>query len=42
MKINVNHQKLTGEWFKHVRKSWKKHVNKKRRNYLLKLQKEES
>lgn len=40
-KINVNHNKLTGEWVQHVRKSLKKYLNKKRRNYLKKLENEE-
>lgn len=37
-KINVNHQKLTGEWCQHVRKGLKKFLNKRRRSYLKKLQ----
>jgi len=41
-KINVNHQKLTGEWVKHVRKSLKYYLNSKRRIYLKKLQDEET
>lgn len=41
MVINVNHQKLTGEWCKHIRKKTKRILNKRRRNYLKKLQNEE-
>ncbi len=42
MKINVNHQKLTGEWCQHVRKGLKRILNGKRKRYLKKLQDEES
>lgn len=28
---NINHQKLTGEWCKHLRKGWKRVANRKRR-----------
>jgi hypothetical protein len=41
MRINVNHQRLTGEWCKHVRKDLKLFLNKRRRSFLKKLQKEE-
>lgn len=40
MKINVNHQKLTGEWCKHVRKDLKKVLNKQRRKFIRKIQRE--
>ena len=38
---DVNHQKITGEWHKHVRKrlGFKKIVNKRRRQFLKKAMK---
>lgn len=35
---NLNHQKLTGEWHKHLRKRFKKTANRKRRTLFRKDQ----
>lgn len=31
---DINTSKMTGEWFKHIRRCWRKPVNKLRRNFL--------
>lgn len=36
---DINRCKMTGEWFKHVRRKWRKPVNKARRVFLKKEQK---
>ena len=38
---NINHQKLTGEWCKHLRKPLKKYANRKRRKYFKDSQREQ-
>ena len=38
---NINHQKLTGEWCKHLRKNLKKYANRKRRELFKKCQNEQ-
>lgn len=35
---DINRCKMTGEWFKHVRRKWRKPVNKARRTFLKKKQ----
>jgi len=42
-KFNFNHQKLTGEFHKHCRTKlgFKKLANRRRKNLLIKLQKQE-
>ena len=35
---DINSNKLTGEWFKHIRRRWRKPLNRLRRNFLKKDQ----
>lgn len=38
---DINRCKMTGEWFKHVRRKWRKPVNKARRTFLKKEQRKQ-
>ena len=33
---DINRNKMTGEWVKHIRRSWRRPLNKLRRNFLKK------